>query len=230
MWLRNGAVLVAGALAAVACSSPPVPPAHSLSTGDGLRLGFDREGRVTAVAVGGDELRVGAPGGFSVRAAGGTPNLLPDPGFEADGDADGVPDGWAFSSDGPAPVLERGAAHAGDASVRVASSSFGSTGAVEAVVDVRPYTHYVVSAWMRGEGIQPTKTPTSFSPARLVVEQLTGRVVVGTSYAFGYTDTSGWNRQFVGLQTGGGVNHLRLRGLIERGSGTLWFDDLSVGE
>src|SRR6185503_13750280 len=75
--------------------------------------------------------------------------------------------------------------------------------------------------------VQPTiptavREPTDpHSPVRVDVVQIGGEGEPVRS-AYGYTDTSGWNQQFVGVRT------LRVMGRLADGSGVAWFDDLSL--
>jgi hypothetical protein len=205
--------------------------ALSLTSGDGLQLGLGDHGSVTDVNVGSRRIptTTTGQGGFELRMVGGSPNLLADPGLEEDRNGDGVPDGWRFLGGGASPVLDDQIAHGGRCSIRISNSSISVSGALAVDVPVTPLEYYVVSAWMRGDDILPTRTTASFTPARLAVQQLAGGKVVDTSFAFGYTNTSDWNRQFVGFHAGPDVTQVRLEGLIDEGSGTVWFDDLYLG-
>lgn len=202
---------------------PPAPP---------LTLGLGPQGRVGSMSVDADPLpRLEGPSGFSVRLAGGNPNLLANGGFEADADGDGAPDGWTL---GPEAIVKGdGPAHRGRRSVRVES---GRTATVEAFAGrraVRPGTLYVLTAWIRSEEVHPiippaVREPTDpHSPVQVQVSNGAGPPV---AVLYGATGTAGWHRASVGFRAGPGVTEVAIRGVLLEGSGSVWFDDVSLAE
>jgi len=87
------------ALALLVHAVPAV--AGTISTMDGLSLTLTADGRVSAVAVGGDNLTVQPSPAIRIRdltSAGTTfaPNLVANASFEVDADNNGLPDGWSL--------------------------------------------------------------------------------------------------------------------------------------
>ncbi|HEX8100122.1 MAG TPA: hypothetical protein VF660_07975, partial [Actinomycetota bacterium] len=173
-------------------------------------------------------------GGFSLRLVGGTPNLLPNPSFEVDADHDGIPDGWRFAPGAGTAASTDTVAHSGRRSMTVSLPSEAVSASFSSAIAVAPETSYVLSAWFRSRDVQPTIPPAvretyhQHSPLEVEAVQAVGGAT-RMSAAHGYTDSAGWHRQFVGFKTGAGVRRVVIRGAINRGSGTGWFDDLYVG-
>jgi hypothetical protein len=221
---------------ALALGVAPVSGAvnFAITSDDGVRLALGPNGTVENVKLGDRGLGMVGDGGFSIRGVGGMPNLVPNASFEADADADGVPDGWSAVTSPTAPVLDAAVSRVGSRSVRIGRSTFGDSGYLRREVRVRANTEYTVSAWMRSAGVQPTAPPgltyTELSPVRMMVQQFAGTKVVHTGYLFGYTDTADWNRQFLGIRTTPDTTSVRLTLRLIRGSGTIWFDEIRVSE
>lgn len=217
---------------------PPSPAERAEARPAPLHLRLARDGSVPAVQVGGRTLpSLPGGGGFSVRMAGDTRNLLTDGSFEQDADGNGVPDGWGFAAGrgGNLPRVDGTVAHSGSRSIRVSNAARQRSGVFRTDVAVHPNTSYVFSAWFRSRTIRPN-LPTAIretyhphSPLKIDVEQLAGGKVVGTASAWGYTGTADWNRQFAGVRTRGDVTALRIVGWMEDGAGVGWFDDLHLG-
>ena len=173
---------------------------------------------------------------LSVRMVGETPNLLSNPGLEVDRDADGVPDGWSLPRGSLAPEADDSVSHSGRRSIRIRSPSVATSSSFQQEVTVSPETFYVLAGWIRTERIRPVlatavREPAEpHSPVRLEVDSVDadGSAVHTIAAAYGYTDSSDWSLHSVGFKTGPGVHRVRVRGLLFRGSGTAWFDDLSV--
>jgi hypothetical protein len=221
--------LVLGILLGVVPASANGAVVHS---GDGLAMSISQRGAVKAVSVEGRSVEsTGSQGGFSMRLVGGTPNLLRNPGFERL-ESDGTPAHWQIG-EGRRPVLDTGTAHDGARSMRIAASHTSTSGPFEQTVRVQPDTSYVLSGWFKSAHVAPTAppawTPSDPSPLRLKAQQLSadGKIELASD-AFGYTNTAEWNRQFVGFTTLPGVKRVRVVGQIVRGSGTVWYDDLSL--
>lgn len=204
----------------------------SLATGDGATLRLNADGTVAGVAVQGRSLpRLSGSGGFSIRMAGHNPNLIPNPGFEADVDGDGMPDGWRIDSQGATiPTLDTTTAHSGGRSFKLHNPTTATSRSFTTVIPVRPYTNYTFSAWFKTENLLPTAPPVGKSAVRVKVQQLSSTGVVGAHMAYGYTNTANWNRQFVGFRTLGTTRQVRISGYIQAGSGTAWIDDAYLGE
>jgi hypothetical protein len=197
----------------------------------GLSIRVGADGGVDGVAVGERELpMLGKRGGFTARLAGGNPNLVENPGFEQDDDGDGTPDGWRLQSGRSRPVLDREVAHGGAASLRLTNRAVEVSGSVVSEIPVRAGRYYTVSVWMRTDAVQPTLPSMAATPPRLEATQLRADGPGKTFSAFGYTDTTGWNRFFVGFQAEPEVERVQLRAVLDDGSGTVWFDDVHLSE
>ena len=195
----------------------------------GPAVRFAEGGGIIGVRDGGRELGLGGePGGFAIRAVGGTGNVLHNAGFEVDQDADGVPDGWSLvAGDGD---LELSAAEpfAGGRALRVSTTTRTASPALVTELVVTPATEYVLSAWIRTEGLSPLLTTTAVTPARVEVHQIGAERRHASAFAFGYTGDSAWSRHDAGFRTAPGVRRIRVRVLIEDGLGTAWFDQLKI--
>lgn len=233
-WLLIYALVVSSLVA------PPPAAAATLSvaTTDGLKLSLNTNGTVAGITASGRALpKLANGGGFSLRGAGGAPNLLPNPGFEKDSDGNGVPDGWTRVSGGSVARIGS-VARSGSRSVALYNPSTATSGAFSVSVPVKAGTNYVVSAWFRSENVLPTASVVASpdaagegrSPLRIRVDETYNSGMVKTSYAYGYTNTASWNRQFVGFRTSGGIRTVRVTPIIEGGSGKAWIDDLYLGE
>ena len=231
-------LLFAAAFAAQAAASAPTTlaaPNRIVASGDGFRLALTADGRVGNVRIG--ERRLGVVpggGGFSVRRVGGMPNLLPNASFEADVDANGIPDGWVALNTPVAPVIDTTVAKAGTRSVRLGRPDLGDTGYLRTEIPVAANTAYTLSGWMQSSDVKPT-APTGIShsdlsPARVMLQAWAGAAVESTDFIYGYTDTAGWNRQFLGIKTSNLTTHVRVTMKLIRGSGTVWYDDLRFNE
>jgi hypothetical protein len=167
--------------------------------------------------------------------AGGQPNLVPNPGFERDANGDGVPDGWRRASGPAAPTVVGAPTHSGARSIRISSAATSTSASLSTTVALRPDTEYILWAWFRSHDVLPSvatavREPTArHSSVRIVADQLdaSGRIV-GSAYATGYTDTAPWNRGAVGFRTGAAARAVRISILLLDGSGTAWFDDVSL--
>ncbi len=207
----------------------------SVSSQDGIGLSLNTNGTVAGLQAGDAKLpTTGNPGGFSVRMTGGTPNIVANPSFESDTDSNGIPDGWRFTAASGRPSLDNSTAHAGARSVRVSLSDTATSGTVMTDIRVRPRTNYSLSVWFKTRNLKPSAPTTGLrdrSTARVIVEQIgTGGKIMAVSTAPSYTDTAPWHRQFVGFKTYASVKQIRVRALIDGGSGTVWIDDLRITE
>jgi hypothetical protein len=233
-----------GAFAALRDSSRPpnlstgLPVARWVAGGEDMALGLASDGRIGQVRAGGRPLpMLRQGGGFSLRLAGGNPNLLPDSSFEAAGSQPGVPAGWSFSP-GPGVLrLDPSTAHTGSRSIEISASVRQNSGSFSTQIRVEPNVYYMLSAWFRTQDLLPTVPPAVREPtqrntgAQVALQQMsaTGEVVA-TSRVFGYTDTAGWNRQFVGFKTADDAMTVRVSGFLRNNIGTAWFDDLQLAK
>ena len=231
---RRWAALPLAAALAFGAGPPAGAGTLAIATGDGVRLALGTDGTVDEVRLGDRSLGLVGAGGFSIHKVGGMPNLVPNGSFEADADGNGIPDGWSAITSPTAPVIDRAVAHAGSRSLRLGRPTFGDTGYLRTEIAVRPDREYTISGWMRSAAVQPTAPPgltySDLSPARLMIQEYAGSTVVDTGYLFGYTDTADWNRQFLGIRTAKDATSLRLTLKLIRGSGTVWYDQITVSE
>lgn len=205
----------------------------TVASGDGVRLTLGPTGRVSEVSLGGRDVDGGLrPALLATRRVGGTPNLVPNPGLDKDVDDDGAPDGWRIMTGASTPQWVDGEAHSGRRSVRITVPERGSSSTLQTTVAVRPDTYYRLSGWIRSRDVQPTAATaepgTGPSPVRLKVQQYAGTRLVTSAQAFGYTDTADWHQKFVGFKTRADVTSVRILAQVVDGSGTAWFDDVTL--
>lgn len=228
-----GPLLLVVLLAAVGASAATCGRDVSsvVASGDGLGLRLALDGRVSGVAVGGRPVAM-APGrgGFSIRRAGGRPNLLANGGLEGDADRDGAPDGWSLERQAVAPAPDASVSRSGRWSVRIATRARATSGSLQSLVPVTPDSRYFLSAWIKSAKVRPSATTAGPSPVRLEVRQLASGALTETSRAYGYTDTAGWHRRVLGFKTGPGVRKVLIKAFLARGSGSVWFDDFRLSE
>ncbi len=202
-----------------------------VATSDGLSLQLARDGRVSGVGVGGRPVAlVPGRGGFSIRRAGGRPNLLANGGLEGDADRDGAPDGWSFERQAVAPALDASVSRSGRWSVRIATRARATSGSLQSLVAVRPDSRYFLSAWIKSVNVRPNATTAGRSPVRLEVRQLASGTFTETSRAYGYTDAAGWHRRVLGFKTGREVRKVLIKAFLSGGSGSVWLDDFHLSE
>jgi len=252
-WIAAAAALaaLAGAVTAVSLAvdhtsaeppctvteSPHAPVADPSASGGHLQFQLLATGAIRPIQIAGRALptRPVSSDGFSIRTVGGNPNLLPDPGFELDSNGDGTPDGWELQGGATTPKVDQATAHSGGRSFVISNPTAETSGAFAAKIGVVPGTYYVLSGWFKSEAVQPTvatvvREPTNrHSSVQLQVTQFGSNGPGTTSIAYGYTDTAGWNKGFAGFQAGDDVHQVEVRGLLDDGSGTAWFDDLYLG-
>ncbi|MCA1727404.1 MAG: hypothetical protein LC722_07085, partial [Actinobacteria bacterium] len=194
-----------------------------LESGDGLGLRLSGSGGVRGIVDRGRELGTGgARGGFSLRAAGGQPNLLHNPGFEDQDEA--LPKGWSIREGSGDLRIDDAESHSGERSLRISLPARGMSTAATARLEVEPDAEYTLTAWIMTEGVRPTGTTASANPARVSILQPDGTA----NFAYGYTDDSEWTRHDAGFRTGPDVREVSIGVEIAGGSGTAWFDELSV--
>lgn len=238
---RRGLTIVSVLLAVLLGSAPVLlagPPQSQILISDDerLALGVDEGGAVNEVRVGTRSLPLlERAGGFSVRSAGGRPNLLDNPGFEVDDDGDGDPDDWTLTRGASLPELDRSVARSGKVSMRLTNRVQANSGVFWTEVPVSPNTHYFSCGWFRARALKPTAptayTPSRLSPFRLKIQQRSGEEeLLQTSNAYGYTNNAGWNKQCVGFETKPEASSVRVLGQLVNGSGSGWLDDLYVGK
>lgn len=228
------AVALSAAVSATTFSARASSPV-TIGTDDGLAMTLSGSGAVSSVGLGGREVSGGARTPlFSVRKVSGTPNLVTNPGLEADADGNRVPDGWRLMNGTYKPAWVNNKAHRGNRSVRFRVPTTATTSTLQTTVPVRPGVHYKADGWIRTSSVQPTaataEPATGSSPVRLKVQQLVDTRVVATEQAFGYTGTARWHRKYVGFKTLPGVTSVRMMAQVVRGSGKVWFDDISFRE
>lgn len=149
-------------------------------------------------------------------------NLLPNSGFEADADGNGIPDGWAVeihTREGAEGTITRDdtVRHSGAASLRIDHTS--DKGWVRASVfdlPAQPRTVYRFSAWVRGQGHYV-----------IVLYQFTGRnKYTSINLAEGQA-TDSWQQIVRAFTTSDAVLSFKLSLITDRRA-TVWFDDVEL--
>lgn len=151
-------------------------------------------------------------------------NLLPNPGFEADGDADGMPDGWApqvHTNEGAegAVAIDRQVQRSGQASLRLDHTSDNSAwvrGSVDRV-DTRPDAIYRVDVWVRGNARYNVLLYEFFSDE---TPYKTNNIAAGSA-------SDQWQQVSATVSTSPKSKYFKLS-LIATSKGTVWFDDASL--
>ena len=230
------AVLQPASVARGADLLPTSATALPVASRDGVALGVNSDGSVGSMKVGSRILpRHTTRGGFSVRMAGGMPNLFHNPSFETDADANRVPDGWTFAGTTARPTWDASVYHTGKRSLKLFNATQATSGSFSVTVPVEGDANYFFSGWFKTQNVKPTAAlgresgQLDGSPVRVKVELLTKLSVVNTVYAYAYTDTANWHKAFIGFRAQKNLIAVRITTQIVAGSGTVWFDDFHVG-
>ena len=158
-------------------------------------------------------------------------NLLPNPGFEQDRNADGVPDGWTFDAaeeETGAVVLDQDERHGGRRSVRIRHGLDASYSKIRGpgFKPTQPDTRAVASVWVRVDWDDRIRTSVpGANGVKLYIGNEKGSTVAASRKIL---DTSGkWQRVVVPFSTG---KHTLITFLLylHRGRGTVWFDDAEL--
>lgn len=223
------------AVAILTCASA-VEIAHGeveLSTGDGLRMRIDKDGTVSSLRCGMVEvLTAGKRGRFIIDEFHGTRTVkvqVPNGGFEADRDGDGLPDGWSVGANW---WRDEKVKHSGRFSMRVhiAGTESKISGSLRSPrIRVIGGRTYEVSFWMRMEGCGGVYPPTGY------IEQwddagnrTTTFVQIGFSNP--YRGTKDWFKLTRRFTAAPRTTNITVYFNIWRGYGTAWVDDLEVAE
>ena len=194
--------------------------AAGVESGNGLRLELSSEGRVTGLTIGQTVLPLKGKGGFALADFKNQPepvNLVPNAGFE-----EGVAP-WHL---GKGQSLDTEVFHSGKASVRleVPGPERGVSN-LEAIVPVKPNTHYRVGMWIRRRNLGVCGAYASERDDR---NKLTGKLTqVGTSIP---KRDGVWLPLSWEITTEPKTTRLSLRADIYHSTGTLWVDDYFVEE
>lgn len=153
-------------------------------------------------------------------------NVIPNPGFEVDGDGDGHPDSWRSGDwkTGSKLAWDTAVAHEGKASMRIDCESDKQRGSVGIRVPVEPGP-WIFKAWLRAAitAGEAKKGPV----ARLIAvdEKGTQR---GTFFAYGTPTDGAWHSAGVSFELPPGVKHINLELFNFFAKGTVWWDDVSL--
>ncbi|MCD6359284.1 MAG: hypothetical protein J7M38_00385, partial [Armatimonadetes bacterium] len=151
-------------------------------------------------------------------------NLLPNPGFEADENGDGIADGWSSNihvNEGAEGsfALDREIRHSGEASQRIEHTSDNAAW-VRVSADhlaTRPDSVYRVDVWVRGEGHYNV----------LLYEFFTDNSPYKTNNIANSDATNDWRHISAVVSSSENSSFFKLS-LIANGKGTVWFDDASL--
>ncbi|WHX26206.1 chondroitinase family polysaccharide lyase [Virgibacillus halodenitrificans] len=157
-----------------------------------------------------------------------TSNLLKNGGFEetienkewlnSQGPADWSQ--WKASGD-PELVVDNQISHSGKQSIKIQASS-DSRASVEQHVMVIPGKEYKLSAWVKTDKV------TSNHGARLRLTFLGDKKVY--EYSNEVTGTSDWKHIEKIVKVPEGYNTVRIQNFLEKGTGTVWFDNITLEE
>ncbi len=152
------------------------------------------------------------------------PAGLQNPGFEA-AELHG---GWTLHVYGAQPGLasDQTVVHQGRQALRVASETLSDT-ALGQEVQLRPGHWYRLSGWIRTEGLDPHGAPV-FGTLQIQTPAGRGVIASGTNHG-GTTD---WTREMICFTPpGDGLTRISLFFVgYGKGTGTVWFDELSLEE
>jgi len=160
-------------------------------------------------------------------------NLLSNPGFEEDKDANGLPDGWRVKPDTGEPknpiMLDKTEKHSGKYSVKIKHQLDTSYSRFRGGdFKPNPNTDYVASCWVKIDWEDKIKTsiPGSLGVELFIGDEL-GNTLAASKKLF---QTAGaWQRIVVPFNSG---NHSLFSFILylHQGAGTVWFDDAELIE
>jgi hypothetical protein len=159
-------------------------------------------------------------------------NLLTNPGFEKDANADGIPDGWTFDVKawtGVKGVIdwERGSAHSGDYSASISvTNAAGGMSVSSSVAPVKPATTYRFSGWLRADLAAAAKETRAYF-------SINGYRNGEFTRELGFTPfvqaSSGWQQYTVEIAADPVTDGLTIQANLF-GPGRIWIDDLACVE
>ena len=152
------------------------------------------------------------------------PNLVPNPSFEADADADGTADGWILSVNGgpkSTATLDDTVAHEGRRSLRLTSDTplqpFVWTAWVSGPITVEPGASYAASVWVRAERASQCYLAASFASG-------------GEHRLYLPSTVPQWRRCSSLLTVPPDCGSLTMRIACDDVTASLWADDVSLEE
>ena len=159
--------------------------------------------------------------------------LVANPGFETDGDSDGVPDGWALnliSWSGSKGTIDWQDAvkHSGRYSVHLAQTNDkGRMTVSSSLIAVKPTVKYSFSGWMKtafagGGGQAAYFFFVGFKADGTQLRQLRNTTIVKA--------TTNWTRYDLTVGFGAEIDAVRIYAVIGPGPGAVWIDDVSLVE
>ncbi len=155
-------------------------------------------------------------------------NLLLNPGFEADENKDGLPDGWHCRAGISVPELVRvfldtKQIHDGKYSLCIEHKGGEAYSSVSTGVQVKPHTDYIARCWVRSENIG-AKLPKA-AGVRLLILKKGGRMTPSADMSFRAVNR--WVLTLVRFNTG---DHKAVSVMVylHHTAGTVWFDDVEV--
>ena len=155
------------------------------------------------------------------------PNRVVNGGFE-EVDATGMPAHWAtWLKELPEPgciAVDDTVAHSGNRSLRITQAAPTSYSMMEQRVTFEPQKHYVITGWIRGEGIDGGEHR---GCARLFVGKEGGNPFVGSPAFRGTLD---WRFIEIGPLEAKDRSWLTLIPYLHKATGTVWFDDIALRE
>jgi len=158
-----------------------------------------------------------------------TPNLVANGGFEQVGE-DGMPESWGtWLKELPEPgciSVDDTVAHSGDRSLKISQADPTSYSMMTQRVEFAPQKQYVITAWIRGEGIDGGENK---GCARLFVGQ-EGNNPYPSTPSPAFRDTLDWRFIELGPFDAKERTWLTLIPYLHRATGTVWFDDISLRE
>lgn len=210
---------------------------NNISSKD-LQIGITEKGQITKINNFNKELAILQKyGGFYLKRAGKTKNLLPNPSFENDRNANRIPDGWRpsfFDRKRTRPKLIEGVARTGNRSLLIHNKVKKNSRLLITDVEVEPNTYYFLTGWVKTENITPT-APTALSwghisPVQISLNKISNGKWIGSKNAYGYTGSNDWHKFGVGIYTDKKTTHLKVSFNLKDGAGKVYFDDFYLGK
>jgi len=153
-------------------------------------------------------------------------NLLPNPSFELDLNADDAPDFWRCGDWGTGSKVawDTAVAHTGKASVRIDCSTDKQRGSFSLRPPVGPGP-WIFQAWYRTDGMEADRRKGPV--ARLIAIDDKG-AQCNVSYAYGEPTNGKWRQAAVSFDLPPGAKHINLDLFNFFAKGTVWWDDVSL--
>jgi len=159
-------------------------------------------------------------------------DLVANPGFEKDEDANGIPDGWTFdlvpwSGSKGTMDWDETQRRSGKRSAKIQQDNAKGRMAVKSLmIPVKPSAKYAFSGWMKTR-FEKDGEPRAYF---FFVGYKNGKLVRQLQNTMIVKATTDWTEYKLNVRFGANIDAIVINAVIAPGPGTIWIDDLSFSE